>query len=91
MPRARRQQQRRNPIPDEHRRNPDILADTIIPTASGKQFPLRTLATVETIDGFATINGKDAPWHSWLMSPTHPIMMERRSQRDLKMWMRRYW
>ena len=43
-------------LPDEHRRDPDVLADTIIPTESGQHLPLRTLAAVETTDGFATIN-----------------------------------
>ncbi len=43
-------------LPDEHRRDPEVLADTIIPTETGGRFPLRTFATVETTDGLATIN-----------------------------------
>lgn len=43
-------------LPDEHRRDPAVLADTIIPTATGQHIPLRSLATVETVDGMATIN-----------------------------------
>lgn len=43
-------------LPDEHRRDPAVLANTIIPTATGQRIPLRSLATVETVDGMATIN-----------------------------------
>ena len=43
-------------LSDEHRRDPDVLADTIIPTEDGRQFPLRALADIETTDGFASIN-----------------------------------
>jgi cobalt-zinc-cadmium resistance protein CzcA len=37
-------------------RDPVVLANTIIPTATGQRIPLRSLATVETVDGMATIN-----------------------------------
>ncbi|MDA0321386.1 MAG: CusA/CzcA family heavy metal efflux RND transporter [Verrucomicrobia bacterium] len=43
-------------LPDTHRQDPNVLANTIIPTETGRKFPLRTLATVETADGLATIN-----------------------------------
>jgi len=43
-------------LPDPYRRDADLLGNTIVPTEIGGHFPLRTLATVETTDGFATIN-----------------------------------
>ncbi len=43
-------------LPDEHRRDPEVLADTIIPTDTGQRLTLRTLAAVDEIEGAATIN-----------------------------------
>ncbi len=43
-------------LPDEHRRNPNILANTIVPTNIGQQLPLHTLAWIEETEGAATIN-----------------------------------
>ncbi len=43
-------------LPDRHRADPTALATTIIPTASGQLLPLESVATVETIEGPATIN-----------------------------------
>jgi cobalt-zinc-cadmium resistance protein CzcA len=43
-------------LPDAHRRDPAVLASTIVPTASGMRLPLRALAAVETTEGVATIN-----------------------------------
>ncbi len=43
-------------LPDEYRRNPDVLADTLVPTESGQRLPLRSLAAVDQTEGLATIN-----------------------------------
>lgn len=43
-------------LPDEHRRDAEVLADTLVPTESGQQLPLRSLATVDHTEGLATIN-----------------------------------
>lgn len=43
-------------LPDEHRRDADILADTIVPTEAGQYLPLRSLASIERTEGLATIN-----------------------------------
>ncbi|MFN2288280.1 MAG: efflux RND transporter permease subunit [Chromatocurvus sp.] len=43
-------------LPDPYRRDADLLGDIIVPTESGGHYPLRTLATLETTDGLATIN-----------------------------------
>ncbi|MDP6058690.1 MAG: efflux RND transporter permease subunit, partial [Pirellulaceae bacterium] len=43
-------------LPDEHRRDADLLADTIVPTEAGQHLPLRSLASVERAEGLATIN-----------------------------------
>lgn len=43
-------------LPDEHRRDPEVLANTIVPTKTGQRLPLRTLASVETTEGSSTIN-----------------------------------
>ena len=43
-------------LPDEHRRDAQRLADTIVPTETGQQLPLRTLASVSDTEGSATIN-----------------------------------
>lgn len=55
-----REGQRRFPLvirlPDELRTNPDALAATLIPTATGAVLPLRTLARITEQEGPATIN-----------------------------------
>jgi cobalt-zinc-cadmium resistance protein CzcA len=43
-------------LPDEHRRDADILANTIVPTEAGQHLPLRSLASIERAEGLATIN-----------------------------------
>jgi cobalt-zinc-cadmium resistance protein CzcA len=43
-------------LPDLYRREADLLGDIIVPTESGGNYPLRTLATVESTEGLATIN-----------------------------------
>jgi cobalt-zinc-cadmium resistance protein CzcA len=43
-------------LPDEHRRDATVLANTIVPTTSGQLLPLRTLASIEEMEGAATIN-----------------------------------
>lgn len=43
-------------LPDEHRRDVEVLADTIVPMAAGPRLPLRLLARIEQIEGVATIN-----------------------------------
>jgi len=43
-------------LPDSYRRDAELLGDTIVPTETGSHFPLRTLASVETTDGYSTIN-----------------------------------
>lgn len=43
-------------LPDPYRRDAELLGDLIVPAESGGHYPLRTLATVETTDGLATIN-----------------------------------
>ena len=52
--------QRRFPLvvrlPDSHRRDGDVLRQTVIPTESGLLLPLRMLADVEDTEGAATIN-----------------------------------
>ncbi len=42
-------------LPDSHREDPGALADTIVPTETGKRLPLSVLADIETIDGSSTI------------------------------------
>ena len=52
--------QRRFPLvvrlPDRHREDSEVLANTIIPTRAGLRLPLRSVASVTETDGFATIN-----------------------------------
>lgn len=43
-------------FPDRHRTDPHALAASIIPTESGQYLPLHSVATIETIEGPATIN-----------------------------------
>ncbi len=43
-------------LPDAHRRDAAVLADTIVPTETGQRLPLRSLATVTDTEGSATIN-----------------------------------
>ena len=43
-------------LPDDYRRNDDLLADTLIPSESGSILALRQLATMEDTEGPATIN-----------------------------------
>ena len=43
-------------LPDEHRRDADLLADTLVPTESGQRLPLHSLASVDHTEGLATIN-----------------------------------
>lgn len=43
-------------LPDSHRRDADVLANTIVPTETGQRLPLRTLASIEETEGSATIN-----------------------------------
>lgn len=43
-------------LPDSHRRDADVLANTIVPTATGQRLPLHTLATIKETQGPATIN-----------------------------------
>lgn len=43
-------------LPDEHRSDPQTLANTIVPTEIGQRLPLRTLAAIEETEGSATIN-----------------------------------
>ncbi len=46
-------------LPDAQRRDPSVLADTLIPTRTGAILPLKTLATIREVDRPATIN------HEW--------------------------
>lgn len=43
-------------LPDEHREDPQRLAETLIPTDSGQRLPLKALATLNQTEGAATIN-----------------------------------
>jgi len=43
-------------FPDTHRSDEDVIANTIVPTTTGEQIPLRMLAEVESVTGSATIN-----------------------------------
>ena len=43
-------------LPDEYRQNADLLANTLVPTESGQQLPLSSLATIDKTEGLATIN-----------------------------------
>lgn len=43
-------------LPDAYRRDADLIGDLIVPTESGGNYPLRTLASVERTDGMSTIN-----------------------------------
>ncbi len=43
-------------LPDSYRRDAQLLEDVIIPTETGRQLPLHTLAAVESTEGLATIN-----------------------------------
>lgn len=43
-------------LPDTHRRDGEVLANTIVPTETGQRLPLGTLASVEETEGAATIN-----------------------------------
>ncbi len=43
-------------LPDSHRSDSTVLANTIIPTDSGEQLPLRMLADISNVEGAATIN-----------------------------------
>ncbi len=43
-------------LPDSHRRDPEALANTIVPTDAGQHLPLRSLAVVEPTEGSSTIN-----------------------------------
>lgn len=43
-------------LPDTHRTDPQVLGNTIVPTETGQHLPLHTLASVEEIEGPATIN-----------------------------------
>ncbi len=43
-------------LPDAHRRDADVLADTLVPTASGQRLPLRSLADIDDVEGLAAIN-----------------------------------
>lgn len=43
-------------LPDEHRNNAAVLANTLVPTRVGQRLPLRTLANVHETEGSATIN-----------------------------------
>lgn len=43
-------------LPDAHRRDAEVLANTIVPTETGQRLPLGTLASVEETEGAATIN-----------------------------------
>ncbi|MEX2607611.1 MAG: CusA/CzcA family heavy metal efflux RND transporter [Kiritimatiellia bacterium] len=43
-------------LPDAYRRDAGLLRELIVPSETGGHYPLRTLATLETTDGLATIN-----------------------------------
>lgn len=43
-------------LPDAQRHDPEVLADTLIPTRTGAILPLRTLAEVREVDRPSTIN-----------------------------------
>jgi cobalt-zinc-cadmium resistance protein CzcA len=43
-------------LPDSHRSDSTVLANTIIPSVSGEQVPLRSLADVSSVEGASTIN-----------------------------------
>lgn len=43
-------------LPDAHRSDAQVLANTVVPTDVGQRLPLRTLATIEETEGSATIN-----------------------------------
>ncbi len=43
-------------LPDAHRRDADLLGETLVPTEAGQRLPLRSLASITTTEGFATIN-----------------------------------
>ncbi|MAE66580.1 MAG: CusA/CzcA family heavy metal efflux RND transporter [Phycisphaeraceae bacterium] len=43
-------------LPDAHRTDSEVLEQTIIPTRSGAQLPLRMLADIKDTEGVATIN-----------------------------------
>lgn len=43
-------------LPDRHRKDRQVLADTVIPTETGPALPLRMLADISETEGVATIN-----------------------------------
>ena len=43
-------------LPDSHRSDPEVLADTLVPTQIGQRLPLRSLADIQHTEGLATIN-----------------------------------
>jgi cobalt-zinc-cadmium resistance protein CzcA len=43
-------------LPESHRSDSEVLANTIIPSDTGEQVPLRALADVSSVEGFSTIN-----------------------------------
>jgi len=43
-------------LPDDQRHDPEVLADTLIPTRTGAILPLKTLADVRQVDRPSTIN-----------------------------------
>lgn len=43
-------------LPDTHRSDPEVLADTLVPTQTGQRLPLRSLADIQHTEGLATIN-----------------------------------
>ncbi len=43
-------------LPDRHRRDAEVLANTIVPTTTGQRLPLRSLVSIEQTEGLATIN-----------------------------------
>jgi len=43
-------------LPDSHRIDSDVLANTIIPTKTGENLPLKMLAKFSNVEGSATIN-----------------------------------
>lgn len=43
-------------LPDAHRKDAEVLANTIVPTETGQRLPLRSLASINATEGSATIN-----------------------------------
>jgi cobalt-zinc-cadmium resistance protein CzcA len=43
-------------LPDKHRKDAEVLANTIVPTETGQRLPLRSLASINATEGSATIN-----------------------------------